>query len=88
MGAADSRSLRYDSYAGMKEFVRRSTSIPFRRFLGDVRREFMQRFFVVLHGTMVPFVVMPCKRAVHLMLRAFLLQGLRLMYLLCVLLCR
>jgi hypothetical protein len=51
MGTADSRVVeRCESYACMKEFERRSTSVPFRRFLGDVRREFMQRLFVVLHG--------------------------------------
>jgi hypothetical protein len=52
MGAADSRSLRSDSYVRMQHFVRRSTSIPFRRFLGDVRRELMQRLFATLHGTL------------------------------------
>jgi hypothetical protein len=40
MRAADSRSLRSGSYVLMEHFVRRSTSVPFRRFLGDVRREF------------------------------------------------
>jgi hypothetical protein len=43
MGAADSRSLRSDSYARMQHFVRRSTFVSFRRFWGDVRCEFMQR---------------------------------------------
>jgi hypothetical protein len=52
MGAADSDSLRSESYARMKEFVRRSTFVRFRRFLGDVHREFMQRLSVVLHGTL------------------------------------
>jgi hypothetical protein len=52
MGAADYRSLRSDSYVRMKHFVRRSTSVPFRRFLGDVRREFMQRLSATLHGTL------------------------------------
>jgi hypothetical protein len=52
MGAADSRSLRFDSYVRMQHFVRRSTSVPFRRFLGDVRSEFMQRRSAALHGTM------------------------------------
>lgn len=52
MGAADSRSLRSDSYVRMQHFVRRSTSLPFRRFLGDVRREFMQRLSAALHGTL------------------------------------
>jgi hypothetical protein len=52
MGAADSRSLRSDSYVRMQHFVRRSTSLPFRRLLGDLRREFMQRLFAALHGTL------------------------------------
>jgi hypothetical protein len=41
MGVAHSRSLRTDSYVRMQHFVRRTTSVPFRRFWGDVRREFM-----------------------------------------------
>jgi hypothetical protein len=52
MGAADSRSLRNDSYVRMQHFVRQSTSVPFRPFLEDVRREFMQRLSVALHGTL------------------------------------
>jgi hypothetical protein len=38
MGAAESRSLRSESYVRMQHFVRRSTGVPFRRFWGDVRR--------------------------------------------------
>jgi hypothetical protein len=38
MSVANSRSLRFDSYVRMQRFVRRSTYVPFRRFLGDVRR--------------------------------------------------
>jgi hypothetical protein len=38
MGATDSRSLRYDSYVSMLHFNRRSTYVPFRGFIGDVRR--------------------------------------------------
>jgi hypothetical protein len=52
MGAADSRSLRSDGCVRMQHFVRRSTSIPFRRFFGDVRREFMQRLYAALHRTL------------------------------------
>jgi hypothetical protein len=53
MVAADSRSLRCDSYVRMQHFVRRSTYVPtIRLFGGDVRREFMQRLFAALHGTM------------------------------------
>jgi hypothetical protein len=36
----------------MKEFVRRSTSVPFRRFLWDVRRQFMQRLSLALRSTL------------------------------------
>jgi hypothetical protein len=52
MGAADSRSLRSERYVRMQQFVRRSTYVPFRRFLRDVRREFMQRLCAGLHGTL------------------------------------
>jgi hypothetical protein len=52
IGAADSRSFRADSYVHMQHFVHQSTSVPFRRFLGDVRRECMQRLSVALHGTL------------------------------------
>jgi hypothetical protein len=52
MGAADSRSLRSDNYVRVQHFVRRSTYVPFRRLLGDVRREFMQRLSAALHGTL------------------------------------
>jgi hypothetical protein len=51
MGDADSRSLRFESYVHMQHIVRQ-TSIPFRRFLGDVRREFTQRLSAALHGTL------------------------------------
>jgi hypothetical protein len=51
-GAPDSRSLRYDSYARMKEFLRRPTYVPLCRFLGDVPREFMRRLSIVLNGTL------------------------------------
>jgi hypothetical protein len=43
-------ALRSVSYARIKEFVRRSKCVPFRRFLGDVRREFMQRLSVAFHS--------------------------------------
>jgi len=52
MGAADSRSLRSGIYVRMQHFVRRTTCVPFRRFLGNVRREFMQRLSTPLHGTL------------------------------------
>jgi hypothetical protein len=36
----------------MQHFTRRTTFVPFRRFWGDVRREFMQRLSASLHGTL------------------------------------
>jgi hypothetical protein len=50
--ADDSRSLRSDRYVRMQHFVRRTTYVPFRRFLRDVWREFMQRLSAALHGTL------------------------------------
>jgi hypothetical protein len=38
------------NYVRLQHFVRRSTNVPFRRFLRDVRREFMQRLSAALHG--------------------------------------
>jgi hypothetical protein len=53
MGAADSRSLRPERYAIMRHFVHRSIFAPFEGFWGmNVRREFLQRLFVALHGTL------------------------------------
>jgi hypothetical protein len=57
MGDVDSRSLRYDKYVRMRHFVRRSICVPFRRFLGDVRREFMQRLiFAHVHDTLSSYL--------------------------------
>jgi hypothetical protein len=52
MGATDARSLRSNSYVRMQHFVRRTTYVPFRRFWGDVRREFIQRLSSALHGSL------------------------------------
>jgi hypothetical protein len=47
------RSFRSDSYFRTQHFVRRTTVyVPFRRFLGDMRREFEQRLSTALHGTL------------------------------------
>jgi hypothetical protein len=56
MGAADSRSFRSDSYARMKEIVRRSTYVAFRRFLEDALRKRIQRLSVVPHGTLSSYL--------------------------------
>jgi hypothetical protein len=61
---ADSCSLRYGGYVRMQHFVRRrSTYAPFRRFWGDVRREFMQRLSAALHGTFGSIFATLCRRA-------------------------
>jgi hypothetical protein len=52
VGAANSRSLRFDSYVHMQRFVRRADFVPFRCFWEDVRREFMQCLCAALHGTL------------------------------------
>jgi hypothetical protein len=46
------RSLRSDSYVPMQDFARLTTCVPFRRFWGDVQREFMQPLSGALHGTL------------------------------------
>jgi hypothetical protein len=56
MGVVDSHSLRSDSYVCMHHFVRRYfcpyTYAIFRRFWGDVWREFMQLLSVARHSTL------------------------------------
>jgi hypothetical protein len=52
MGDVDSCSLRYDTYARLPHFVRRTPFVYFRRSLGDVRRKFMQRLHAPLHVTL------------------------------------
>jgi hypothetical protein len=52
MGATDTRSLRSDTYVRLQHIVRRTTYVPFLRFLGDERREFMQRLPATLYGTL------------------------------------
>jgi hypothetical protein len=56
----------------MKEFARRPACVPFRRFVGGVRREyFMQRFSVVLRGALSSYLIeMLCWRAVLTLLHA------------------
>jgi hypothetical protein len=48
--------LRCDSHVNTQQFVHRISYAPFRRLWGDVRREFMQRFSVALHGTLGSFL--------------------------------
>jgi hypothetical protein len=52
MGAVEYCSVRSDSYVRMHHFVRRTTYVPFRRFGGNVRREFTPHLFAALHGTL------------------------------------
>jgi hypothetical protein len=81
MGAADSRSLRSNSYVPMRHFVRRSTFVPFRRFWGDVRRDFMQRLSAALHGTLGSYLRDAFQEGsrffVPMLWHAFLFLGLR-----------
>jgi hypothetical protein len=77
MGVADSRSLRSAGYVRMQHVVRRTTYVPFRRFLGDVRREFMQRFLMLFILLWDPVSATLCRRAVQIFWHAFLFLGLR-----------
>jgi hypothetical protein len=52
LGCCGLSLFRSKSFTLMQEFVRRCTLVPFRRFLAYMRREFMQRVSVVLHGTL------------------------------------
>jgi hypothetical protein len=76
MGVANYRLLRYDSCVRTEHFVRRST-ISFRRFWGDVRREVMQRVFIVVlhHGILGSYLREVCRRAVLMLWPAFLFLG-------------
>jgi hypothetical protein len=49
MGHADSRSLRFNNYVCMQRLIRRTTMF-LSAFIGDVRREFMQRLSAALDG--------------------------------------
>jgi hypothetical protein len=55
MGVAHSRSLRSGNHVCMQHYVLRN-NFPFRRYLGHVRREFMQHLFVALHGTLSSYL--------------------------------
>jgi hypothetical protein len=61
----------------MKHFVRVSTNVPFRRFRGDVRREFMQRLLLLFMELWVPTSATFFRRAVLTLWHAFLFLGLR-----------
>jgi hypothetical protein len=75
MGVVDSRSLRFVSYIRLQHFVRQTTSFPFRRFLGDVRREF-NVFMLLFKVPWVPISVTLCRRGVLTLWHAFLFLGL------------
>jgi hypothetical protein len=62
--AADSRSFRSENHTRMKEFVRRSTYVPFSRFLG-ASRVHATIFLCFLMARLAPIFVMPCIRVVH-----------------------
>jgi hypothetical protein len=70
MGAPDSRSLRSDTYVRMQHFVRRSTSIPFRCFWGDVNS--CNVFLLLFMALWVPISATLFRRAVPTLWHAFL----------------
>jgi predicted metal-binding protein len=72
MGAANSRSLRFDNDVRMWHFIRRYTCVPFRRFLGDVRRVYMQCLSAALHGPLFLIFTALCMRAMPMQWHAFM----------------
>jgi hypothetical protein len=77
MGAADSRSLRSDNYVRMQHFVRRNTSIPFRRFGGMCDVNSCNVFLLLFTALWVPISATLFRRAVLTLWHAFLFLGLR-----------
>jgi hypothetical protein len=68
------------SYVRMQHFVRRSTSVPFRRFLGDVRREYVNScnaFLLLFMALWVLISATLVRRAVLVLWHAFMFLGLR-----------
>jgi hypothetical protein len=81
MGAADSRSLRFDGYVHMQHFVRRTTYFPFRRFWGmcgvnscNVSMLLFMVLWVLTSATL-------CKRTLLTLWHAFPFPGLRFLHL-------
>jgi hypothetical protein len=77
MGAVDSRSLRSDNYVCMQHFVRRITSVRFRRFGGVCNENSCNVFLPLFMVLWVPISAMLCMRAVLTLWHAFLFLGLR-----------
>jgi hypothetical protein len=76
MGADDSRSLRSDSYVRMHHFVRRTTSVRFRRFRGLCDVNSCNVFLLLFMALWVPISATLFKRAVLTLWHAFLFLGL------------
>jgi hypothetical protein len=74
---ADSRSLRFESYARMQHFVRRTTSILVRRFWGMWGENSCSVFLLLFMVLWVPVSTTLCTRALLMLWHAFLFLGLR-----------
>jgi hypothetical protein len=66
MGVAKSRSLRYDCYARMQHFVRRSTCVPFRDFWGTCGENPCKVFLLLFMVLWVPIFATLCMRAMFI----------------------
>jgi hypothetical protein len=82
-GVVDSRSLRSESYARIKEFVRRSTYVPFIYvdFRGMCVVSSCTAILWLFMERWVPTFVMPWRRVVQLLSPASLPRGVRLLLL-------
>jgi hypothetical protein len=77
MGAADSRSLRSDSYFRMQHFVRQSTYVLFWRFSGMCDLNSCNVCVLLFIALWVPISATLFKRAVLTVWHSFMFLGLR-----------
>jgi hypothetical protein len=77
MGDAYSRSLRFDSYARMQHFVRRSIYAPFDVFGGMCGDNSCTVFLLLFMALWVPMFTTLCMRTVLVLWHAVMFLGLR-----------
>jgi hypothetical protein len=80
MGAADSRSLRFDTYVRMQHFVRRCTSALFGVFGGMCDVNSCNVFLQLFMALWVPISATLFRIAVVTLWHAFLFLGLRFFF--------
>jgi hypothetical protein len=77
MGNAHSRSLRFDSYVCMQQFIRRTNHVRFRGFWGMCDVSSCNVVLLLFMVLWVPISETLCRRAVMTLWHAFMFLGLR-----------